>query len=89
MDPLSPEAVEMLKEIQKKGVKWLMSQRNEEYGWDSEETPRVVVALATAVEDWPAQNDLVAKLIVKQLEIELFEKLLRFVFLNKCIRTHK
>lgn len=41
----------------------------------------VVVALASSVEDWPAQNDLVARLIVKQLEIELLEKIQRFVLL--------
>jgi hypothetical protein len=60
-------------------VEWLLSQKTEEFGWPSGDTARVVIALASAVEDWPAKNDLVARLIVKQLEIELLEKLLRLV----------
>jgi len=62
-------------------VEWLLSQRNEEFGWPSGDTARVVIALASAVDEWPAKNDLVSRLIVKQLEIELLEKLLRLVHL--------
>lgn len=71
--------IEKLKQVRDRGVEWLQEQRTQEYGWPSGDTARIVIALASAIEDWPAKNDLVARLIVKQLEIELLEKLLRLV----------
>ena len=66
-----------LLEVKERGIAWLLNQRNKEFGWDLGDTPRVVLALASAVKDWPAQHDLEARLTVKQLELELLEKLIR------------
>lgn len=68
-----------LENIRNRALEWLQTKRTEGYGWPSGDTARVVVALSSVVKDWPAKNDLEARLIVKQLEIELLEKLLRLV----------
>lgn len=68
-----------LETIRSRAVEWLEARRSPDYGWPSGDTARVVIALASLVQDWPANNDLEARLIVKQLEVELLEKLLRLV----------
>lgn len=74
---LPSSLVQRLKNIRAQGTKWLWSQKTEAYGWPSGDSPRAVVTLALALDDWPAKDDLEARLVVKQLEIELLEKLLR------------
>lgn len=58
---------------------WILSQAFDNYSWPSDDITTAVVALASAETDWPAKSDQVANLIVKQLEIELLQKLLRLV----------
>ncbi|CAL8115682.1 unnamed protein product [Orchesella dallaii] len=76
-DTLSADNLQYkLENIRNLALEWLQTKRTDEYGWPSGDTARIVIALASAVKDWPTKNDLEARLIVKQLEIELLEKLL-------------
>src|SRR5437016_3719138 len=77
---LSNEVVARLENVRDRGVAWLMSQMDN-FGWSTEDHPEgtvhAVIALASSVDHWPTKNDLVANLVIKQLEIELLDKLLR------------
>ncbi|CAG7836246.1 unnamed protein product [Allacma fusca] len=77
-ESLLPESIEAsVVDLRDRGLKWLVTGRNSEFGWDLGDTPRVVLALSSSASQWPAQNDLEARLTVKQLELELLDKLLR------------
>ncbi|OXA60608.1 Glutamate--tRNA ligase [Folsomia candida] len=69
--------VHRLEEVRSRAIHWLLSKATDEYGWPGGDTARVVIALAASLDEWPDKNDLITRLIVKQMEVEVLEKLLR------------
>lgn len=85
--------VHRLEEVRSRAIHWLLSKATDEYGWPGGDTARVVIALAASLDEWPDKNDLITRLIVKQMEVEVLEKLLRWVkksyFYSSCNKILK